>query len=363
MPTAPPFTSGRPAARGSAAAPGAPPSEDGGSGRALRAAPQGWSPRPALHLCGPQRGCCEGMRGLRKRNKRIPGISKGFRQRVPLLWRAIPETSLQHLSWRELSREKRCCFCPFPKVGFLTPPDFPAARLRAPATISAPQRLLRKAGRGRLSSAPRAPAPSGARQRSPTRRRRPPLRRCSAASQGSWPGAEGLCRTAWRRCGGGGSASWGCRGCAVRRELSQVRVCRASREAGRPLLLPRRAAASSKALLRAARGARPAGTLPDLPLCREAPLSLSALRGRCGPPLPAAAVAATAPAFLRGKAAGGSTRAARPLLSPCVTRGVSPPAWLPTLNHWEKSLALGSGVAWVLWAAVALAALSCWLLC
>lgn len=61
------------------------------------------------------------------------------------------------------------------------------------------------------------------------RHQRPPLRRCSAASAGSWRGAAGRpvaaqrCRTAWRRCGGGGGVSRARRGCAVRREPSQVR--------------------------------------------------------------------------------------------------------------------------------------------
>lgn len=63
----------------------------------------------------------------------------------------------------------------------------------------------------------RAPPPSL------TRRRRPPLRRCPVTSQGSWLGAEAPCRTVWRRCGGGGSVSQECRGCAVWYEPSQVR--------------------------------------------------------------------------------------------------------------------------------------------
>lgn len=83
---------------------------------------------------------------------------------------------------------------------------------------------------------PPPPAPRRLRaERSPQAGpRRPPLRRCAATPQG--PGGRGaLCRTAWRRCGGG-RVPQQCRGCAVRSERSQVRGTRGARARQRPRL-------------------------------------------------------------------------------------------------------------------------------
>lgn len=313
-----------------AAAPGAPP-----RGR-NRSRPAGL--RSASHLCGCARPSAR-MLGRDARPRKTEQKDSRHRQRVALLPRAIPETGPLRSSWRELNRQKRCRFCPFPKVGFVTPPDFPAARLRAPATTSAPQRPP-------LLSAAR-PRPPGARQRSPaTRRRRAPLRRRSAASQGSWPGAEALCRTAWRRCGGAGSASWGCRGRAVRRELSQVRLCRARRLAGRALALqPQRLPKRCREPLagRGLRGLTRANAVP---------------RGATGPRRPARAVRAASPrsgsrsrgpCFPEGK---GRTRTAGPRLSPGVTRAARLRA-----EPLRRVPRFGQRGNWVVRAAGALAAL------
>lgn len=151
------------------------------------------------------------------------------------------------------------------------------------ATPQGLQKPARREGGGRPPSALRPlppPRPHGAPPPSPTRCHHPPLRRCSATSQGSWYGAEALCRTAWRRCGGGGSVSSECRGCAVRCEPSQVwgarrarawqrpRLRLSSREAGCPL--PLTAKACGEGPLSPSHhphgGERPAGALLDRPL-------------------------------------------------------------------------------------------------
>lgn len=54
----------------------------------------------------------------------------------------------------------------------------------------------------------------------------PPTQALRGHLAGVLLGAEAPCRTAWRRCGGGGNVSWGRRGCAGRCEPSQVRGTR-----------------------------------------------------------------------------------------------------------------------------------------
>lgn len=105
---------------------------------------------------------------------------------------------------------------------FLTRPPAAPQRLQQPQLRPLVERSA--GGKQPVPSASRSgrascPHPRGARARhdphrphsaplpSPTRRRRPPLRRYPDTSQGSWLGEEAPCRTAWRRCGGGGSVS------------------------------------------------------------------------------------------------------------------------------------------------------------
>lgn len=180
----------------------------------------------------------QGTHSFRGENRTL-GIGNGSGQLCSSSFlKTFPDPPLQlYVNGKPGKKSTVCFFPPFQKSSILTLTGAGVHLLKKKKKkkLQLSQRLKkpelgceqsgRPTGRGAAGS-PQGCSPGH-------RHQRPPLRRCSAASAGSWRGAAGRpvaaqrCRTAWRRCGGGGGVSRARRGCAVRREPSQVRGGRA----------------------------------------------------------------------------------------------------------------------------------------
>lgn len=276
----------------------------------LGAAPRGFGPpRTCAAAFGPQRGFWAATRALRKPNKRIPGIGKRFGQRVPLLPKGH--------SWNRSAAFKLTRTQSTKAVPFLSLPEiwiFNAAQLPRRQTAGARHSL-----RFAAAAAPQRPA-ALTRPTPPPPSAQAPLGRLAGvlAGRGS-PLPHGMAAL-WRR----GERFLGLPGPGrTARALSGTPPPRPAASGPRS-----RPAARSRSVSRSVATSRGRGEA-----CGCLTWANALPRGAAVPRRPARAVRAASPRsgsrsrgpyVPEGK---GRTRAARPRLSPGVTRAACPPRW------------------------------------